>query len=344
MSAEHVATSGFLTQASIPVTALLWNGFESSSNTISSSFRMSQSAKSTKYIWLFSIAHTSVSSEGESVMERTRLGGAEEPPKLSFPSTGTANVLTRLNISLSSVFSYMCTFPPSPAQMKPFVPCATMQSMPLPGPGDGRLVRNSPSSITSNSPASSPTTQICVFCSADASAPASPPPAASLAPVALAAPAPPTSSLRSSPAAPAVAPSGASSGNQACAVKPTASFFPSALGCGRMELSVILKMRNEPWPTSDAVPGSCGFHLISRTGATGWLGARAGITAAHFSFSHCHTATFQSGAAPCAMTVRPSGEKQRLTYSCAFRRASSVHGGERVSRKESRDVTVSGAR
>lgn len=47
----------------------------------------------------------------------------------------------------------------------------------------------------------------------------------------------------------------------------------------------------------------------------GWLGALAEITAAHFNFSHCQTATFQSGAAPCAMMLRPSGEKEREEYS-----------------------------
>tara|TARA_B110000977_G_scaffold50013_1_gene67914 strand:- start:445 stop:720 length:276 start_codon:yes stop_codon:yes gene_type:complete len=91
--------------------------------------------------------------------------------------------------------------------------------------------------------------------------------------------------------------------------------LPSADGIGRAPVSVILKMRKEPTPTSDAVDGSLGFHRISRTGATGAFGARAGTTPTHRSFSHRKTTTFHSGPPPHATIDLPSGEKERETYS-----------------------------
>ena len=43
-----------------------------------------------------------------------------------------------------------------------------------------------------------------------------------------------------------------------------------------------------------------------------------GSVVASLLFSHCHRATFHSGPPPWAMIVRPSGEKDMLTYSCAI--------------------------
>ena len=185
--------------------------------------------------------------------------------------------------------------------MNPRVPNATTQSAPR---LESSVARTSLFSTTSTSPSLSTTTH-----RRGASRSSDAAPSGSSAPEVPSAPRSLGAAFDSADAA--------SSGSQQCATYLALSrLFPNAEGSALAELSVILNARNDPSPLSDAVAGSEGFHAIWST-AAGVCDAlaRAGKTAAHLFFSHCHSATFHSGAPPCAKTHRPSGLKLRETYS-----------------------------